>query len=146
MKRQYLKSEANRCLVQWARNMRKGYGMLGCKSMSFDDYVYSSSPLIDDYTDEESLCLSEMAKIAEGDTDLYLLADLEYIKQSEWIGDCVHRGGWWDGEGIHFHVVAKATRADFIKMVSIKYGVGKSEYYRRLKALQKRVFDNVVMV
>ncbi|MDT8282522.1 MAG: hypothetical protein RQ982_06865 [Gammaproteobacteria bacterium] len=129
MKKSFPKSEANRCLVRWAYNMRQGYENIGYQSFDFSDYVSSGghSLYVDDYSYEEKLCLSEMTAIRVGYPWLYIVAELEYLKQSPWIADCRDNRGWWSDDGFMFYSVAKPARSDFLKMISYKYGMGKSE-------------------
>lgn len=150
MREKFRKSEANRVLVDWARNMRQGYEDLRASSMDFSDFVYGGGRvhIPDDYSLEEKYCLHEMMLIHKDEPDLYRVADLEYIKQATWYGNCREYGGWYSVElqGKVPVTKDKLNRDDFLRYVQVEYRISKTQFYNRLNRLQRRIYNNVVMI
>jgi len=131
-------------LVEWARNMRAGYVNLKASGVKFDGNG-GDGYIEGDYSPEEKLCLNEMTFIRVNEVSIYKVAELEYINQAMWLGDCRIKGGWYDNDMTKYEVI-KPTRLDYLNYIHRTFGINKNTYYRRLDSLQSQVYKNVVMM
>lgn len=144
MSRKFKEAEAERALMQWARNIQKGYENLGAHSIDYSDFSAGRATVTDDYSPQEQRCLKEMNRLSEDEPTLHKVAMLEYVWQSLWFAECRDNGGWREDITHVFHEVVEPSRAEYMKYTKANHSVSKTQYYNRRKRLIYTIGENVV--
>lgn len=143
MSKTYRESDAERVLMDWARNQRQVYGGNGYPTHSPEQSLAGGGGKDTgerDYTLQESLCNREMLLIKRDDDVMHTVAVKEFGEKDWWIAKCRNDGGWAEKVTGIWHVVDEPRKSHFRKHCKIDYGIAESTYYNKLKRLKKRIW------
>lgn len=143
MSKTLLESEAERALINWARNLRDDYTYrLRYKSHSPEQSLAGGSGVDNAERKLElidALCNDEMMQVRQTDDVMYHVAVLEFNHLDSWIANCRRNKGWRELITGVWHSVRNPYKSHFLEYVKANEKIDSTTYYNKLSRLKKRV-------
>lgn len=138
-------AEADRCLVFWARESRRGYVDIGYPHRSAEQvFEPSTGVFVPDPTEWENKVLLAVNALKCNHQELFIVVKLEYTKLNEWFWRCREKGGWRNHLTNELIKVEQPKKSDFLRWAQANYRVKSTDYYDLLKSAKTRVANDVL--